>query len=285
VASHARRSAQRVRFLLAVRALGALLPRPHDGAGRAYTRWLRELDSEAAFWRRWIANTPGAALEERRMRLDPETPLQAWVRGLLGTPPGGTARLLDVGAGPATQLGKVWPGRTVEITAIDPLAEQYNRMLAKYGLRAPVPSRPGHGERLDQLVPPDHFDLAYAVNALDHSYDPLAVIAAMLRATKPGGWLALDHYVDEAEYEGYVGLHQWNFRAEDSQFVIWNTDRRIVVGDALPDAAEIVASVAHGVADGEKDWLMVRIRKRDVRGPDYGAADQENSEPPTERGS
>jgi SAM-dependent methyltransferase len=148
-----------------------------------------------------------------------------------------------------------------------------------------VPSRPGHGERLDQLVPLDHFDLAYAVNALDHSYDPLAVIAAMLRATKRGGWLALDHYVDEAEYEGYAGLHQWNFRAEGGEFVIWNKDHRIVVGDALPDAAEVVTGVAHGVADGEKDWLMVRIRKRDVRGPVNGAADQENSGSQTEPSS
>jgi SAM-dependent methyltransferase len=261
-ASKARRSARRASFLLASHSLDALLPHPGGSGGQAYARWRRELDSEVAFWRRWIAHTPGPALDERRRRLDPETPLQDWVRDLLGTPLLGTPesetlRLLDVGAGPATQLGKRWPGRTVTITAIDPLADQYNCLLASYGLRAPVPSRVGHGEQLDALVPPDSFDLAYAVNALDHSYDPLAVIQAMLRATKPGGWLALDHYVDEAEHERYEGLHQWNFRAEDGRFVIWNQARRVVVDDYLQNAAEIRVDVAHG----EKDWLMVRIRK------------------------
>lgn len=255
--SSARRSLRRISFLLASHSLDALLPGSANGGNPAYTRWRRELDSEMAFWRRWIAHTPDVALDERRRRLDPSTPLQDWVRELLGTPEGETARLLDVGAGPATQLGKVWPGRTVVITAIDPLADQYNRLLGKYGLRAPVPSQPGRGEELDALVPPETFDLAYAVNALDHSYEPLAVIQAMLRATKPGGWVALDHYVDEAEHERYVGLHQWNFRAEDGCFVISSRTRRIVVNDALPAAAAIHVDVAHG----EKDWLMVRIRK------------------------
>jgi len=260
-ASRARRWARGARFLLAPHALGGLLSQPPASGNRAYSRWVRELESEVDFWRRWIANTPSAALEERRARLDPSTPLQDWVRDLMATPPGGTVRLLDIGAGPATQLGKVWPERTVEITALDPLADEYDRLLRKHGLRAPVPSQPGHGEQLGQLVPPDAFDLAYAVNALDHSYDPLAIIEGMLRATKPGGWLALDHYIDEAEYEGYTGLHQWNFCADDGRFIIWNKERRIVVNDALPRVAEFLTTLVPAQQPGEKDWLLVRIRK------------------------
>ncbi len=265
VASHVRRWARRASFLLASRSFDALLPhlpRRAGGDGGVYARWARELDSEVAFWRGWIAHTPGPALEERRLRLDPETPLQDWARALVDTPLGGAVHLLDVGAGPATQLGKVWPGRSVAITAIDPLADQYNRLLARYGLQAPVPSRLGHGEQLNTLVPPDSFDLAYAINALDHSYDPLAVIRGMLRATRPGGWVALDHYVNEAEYERYAGLHQWNFCAEGDRFVIWNKERRILVNDALPGATEIRVEVARvQAARAGKDWLMVRIRK------------------------
>jgi SAM-dependent methyltransferase len=263
-AARAHRWARSAQFLLAPHALGGLLSQPPASGNRAYSRWVLELESEVAFWRRWIANTPSAALEERRARLDPSTPLQDWVRDLLGTPPGGTVRLLDVGAGPATQLGKVWPERTVEITALDPLADHYNRLLRTHGMQAPVPSQPGHGEQLDRLVPPQTFDLAYAVNALDHSYDPLAVIAGMLRATKADGWLALDHYVDEAEYEGYAGLHQWNFCADDGRFVIWNKERRIVINDALPRVAEFVTTRVPGQQPGEKVWLMVRIRKAHI---------------------
>ena len=44
----------------------------------------------------------------------------------------------------------------------------------------------------------------------------------MVRVVKPGRWVLLKHVIDEGEHEGYVGLHDWNFRIEDGRFVIWN---------------------------------------------------------------
>ena len=226
----------------------------------SFESWQKELPTEVAFWDYWIreANIPWQ--EERRARLDPNTPLQDWVRDLIDIPEGSPVHLLDVGAGPATQLGRVWPGREVSITAIDPLANEYNNLFAEHGIAPPVRTQQCHGEHILEMFRPNSFDFACSFNALDHSYDPLAVIQQMVEVVKPGCLVFLQHFVNEAEQEEYQGLHQWNFTAENGQFVIWNSTRRIAVADALPLAAEIRTVVDTGE---EKDGLRVFIRKRE----------------------
>lgn len=229
-------------------------------AAKSYKTWKKELPSEVGFWKTWIGDEIIPSWqEERRQRLDPTTPLQDMMRDLIKAPVGATIRLLDVGAGPATVLGKVWPKRTVVITAIDPLADEFNRMLDEYDVKVPVRTKLGDGEHLADIVPSDSFDLAYANNAIDHSYDPLKVIQGMVRAVKPGCWVVLEHSVNEAEHEAYHGLHQWNFCAEDGKFVIWNKHQHIVVEDHLPQAAEVRAEVETG---GPNDWLHVSIKRK-----------------------
>ena len=61
--------------------------------------------------------------------MNPGTELRERIRALIAAPEGVTVRVLDVGAGPLTALGKVWPGRTLELTAVDPLADEYNAIL------------------------------------------------------------------------------------------------------------------------------------------------------------
>jgi hypothetical protein len=72
--------------------------------------------------------------EEYKHRFDPDQPLQDWITEKLSASQGATVSILDVGAGPATLLGKRWKGRTVQITAVDPLADDYNHLLDALGL-------------------------------------------------------------------------------------------------------------------------------------------------------
>lgn len=218
----------------------------------------RGLTLEVAFWQYWIDGGTIPWQEERRMKLDPTTPLQDSIRAVAATPPGGTVRLLDVGAGPATSLGKTWPGRVVEIVAVDPLADEYNRMLDDHGVVVPVRTRQCDGERLLDVIEPGTFDIAYSRNALDHSYAPLAVIQAMVEAIKPGGWVILKHYANEAELEQYKGLHQWNFCQQDGKFVIWNTRHHIVVDERLPLASKIET---RQFSAEPRDFLHVHIQR------------------------
>ncbi len=167
--------------------------------------------------------------------------MQDWVRDLLKASAGATVHLHDVGAGPATRLGKVWLNRSVVITAVDPLADEYDRILDEHSVKPPVRTKKGDGERLEDVVPMDSFDLVYSINAIDYSYDPLKAIKSMVRAAKPGGWAVLKHNVNEAEHEEYHGLHQWNLCEEKGEFVIWNKQQRTIAEDHLPLAAEVRA--------------------------------------------
>ena len=175
--------------------------------------WDQGLPEELQAWEFMLSNQGRNWVESvYHYRLDPEAELQDEYKKLIDAPVGGPPlRLLDVGAGPLTSFGKRWAGRTLEIYPVDPLAEEYDALLARLGLRAPVPSTPGHGEKLPEQFGKNFFDLALASNSLDHSYDPLLVIRHMLALVKPGGHVFLGHFANEGLGAGYTGLHQWNF--------------------------------------------------------------------------
>lgn len=137
--------------------------------------WEAGLPEELKFWnnalkdggRNWVRS-------EYDERMNPAFELQPELRELIEAAPGAEVRILDVGCGPLTRIGKVWPGRQLEIVAVDPLGAEYVQLLNRLGLRPPVLPRVGHGEKLTETYPRDYFDLAYASNSLDHSYSPCA---------------------------------------------------------------------------------------------------------------
>jgi len=91
--------------------------------------WSKAVGKEVGFWEWWLRakGDSGFMAEDYRQRLDPKSLLQDVVSRRLSAP----AAILDVGAGPLTFLGKqaVYP---VVITAVDPLADHYNRLLREF---------------------------------------------------------------------------------------------------------------------------------------------------------
>ena len=185
-------------------------------------RWEDGLDSEVRFWRAYLRDNlepggPGHYRVDPAWSLEEDAVLAPVVAGLDGD----RVRILDVGAGPLTVLGKRFPGKAVEIAAIDPLAEAYDRLLAEAGVEPLVRTRAGHGEQVAELFAAGSFDVAYSSNALDHGYDPAAAIAAMVAVVRPGGAVVLRHARNEGETQRYLGLHQWNLDARDGELVVW----------------------------------------------------------------
>jgi SAM-dependent methyltransferase len=238
-------------------------------SGKNLASWAAGKAPEVNFWREWLTTRGLGWSWDYKPRLDPDQPLQERITRHLSAPPGATVSILDVGAGPLTRLGKRWEGRTLWITAVDALAEQYERLLRDAGITPPVLTQQGEVERLTERFPKNSFDLVNMENALDHSYDPLLGIRQMLEVVKPGGYVLLLHDVNEAHRTGYVGFHQWNFCAENGHFIIWNRKTRISVNDALGDIAEITVDT---VSDNEayfayesltaQEKLLVNLRKR-----------------------
>jgi SAM-dependent methyltransferase len=131
---------------------------------------------------------------------------------------------------------------------VDPFAEDYDRLLRRFAVEPPVRTIKAHGERLLSHFPPGSFDIAYAVNSIDHSYDPVRIIRNMLTLVRHDGVVLLRHRLNEGEHEGYVGLHQWNFDVRDGDLVIWNHVTTQSLRHALTATGNVEAWVEDDVA-------------------------------------
>jgi SAM-dependent methyltransferase len=204
------------------------------------TDWRDNLPHELQFWD-WALKDNGKNWDrvEWANATDPNMDLQADLKALIPAGEGARVRILDVGSGPLTRVGKRWPGRVIEIVPADPLAEEYKMLLSRHSITPLVPPVAAHGEKLLEVFGENSFDLAYASNSLDHSYDPLLVIRQMLATVKPGHYVYLWHVANEGLRENYVGLHQWNFNIRGSDLVIDDGRSTQSITSALKGIAEV----------------------------------------------
>jgi SAM-dependent methyltransferase len=125
-----------------------------------------------------------------------------------------------------SQIGSRSTKFKIEPHAIDPLAPAYNWILKLYDLLPPNPVAPGHAERLKEIFGEKRFDFIHAQNCLDHMYDPMKALINMAEALAPGGLMLLRHWQNEAEFEKYTGLHQWNIDWDDETLILWNQESK-----------------------------------------------------------
>ena len=227
------------------------------------------LREELAFWRSLFDGTHANRLfvDGFRERVANERRFQPHLEQLVEhLPIDSVVRVLDVGSGPLTQVGTVSDRRRVEITAVDPLAEEYDVLREEFGVpRRGVSYRPCSAEELTRHFRRGSFDLIYARNALDHAYDPLAAIRQMIEVAKPTGACWLAHSTDEGKKQGYSQLHQWNFSPRhDGDLVISGPalKRPVQLRRELRDVATVDA--AHKNRPGPEPcpvgWHIVVIR-------------------------
>jgi SAM-dependent methyltransferase len=183
-----------------------------DALPKELQGWENALREEGRYWLH----------SEYKKRMDPQCELQDNLKQLVQAPPGAIIRILDVGAGPLTCVGKKWEGRILELLPVDPLAEEYKKVLARLRIRPPIFTKPGHGEKLLDQFNKNHFDLVCAFNSLDHSYDPLLAIRQMFAVVKPQCYVYLYHLAKEGLNEGYKGLHQWDFYLKQGDTILSN---------------------------------------------------------------
>jgi SAM-dependent methyltransferase len=186
----------------------------------AHDTWKGGIKPEADHWRDYLRGVKAGVREQTR--LDPNFPLKSVFTQLLYARSKQPVRILDVGAGPLTTVGKVWPGHEICLVPVDPLAELYDQALADVGLVPPVRTIYAEAEKLTAFFERDSFDLVVCANALDHCYNPFQAIDEMLSVVMPGGSVLLLHLPNEAENESYSGFHQWNFWNYKENFVAWN---------------------------------------------------------------
>jgi SAM-dependent methyltransferase len=219
--------------------------------------WEKGIAPEIAYWRAWLAQDG----EEQRRRLDPDAPMPGYEEYFPSS--GGKVRILDVGCGPLTHLGKKAPGWDVEITAVDLLALAYNQVLDQLGLAPPIRPVPGEAERLLEIFSPDTFDFVYCSSTLDHVRDPLGAIEQMLSVVKPTGTVMCVVQMNEGERNNYDGFHNWNFAPrgtdDDERLILWNRAQETDVARWFERAASMTFRWEEV---GGSTWITMDWKKR-----------------------
>jgi SAM-dependent methyltransferase len=121
--------------------------------------------------------------------------------------------ILDCGSGVVSVLHGLMPG--VELVATDLLANDYEKIFDydKHGLLIP------YGIAAENLPKDwhDEFDIVHMRNALDHTQDPVKAYNSMFVCVKPGGYLIIQGFENEATFENWKGMHQWNIGIQEKQ--------------------------------------------------------------------
>lgn len=138
--------------------------------------------------------------------------------------------VLDLGSGVASILSHNFDKERVIVTAGDPLANQYAELMRDHPMRgryvAPVEAE---GERLAATFGAHAFDIVHIRNALDHVANPLMTLYSMVTVLRPGGYIMVHGFENEASNAHWVGFHQWNLSITNGRFVIEGANRKPIV--------------------------------------------------------
>lgn len=145
-------------------------------------------------------------------------------------PKGG--KILDVGSGPVSILH----GPFKEITAVDPLANDYKKIVDYKGLGIKAP-RQGYAETFKSST---KFDIVHCRNSFDHCQDPEKAYTNLMGLVKKGGYLIIHGFENEGQHENYQGLHQWDIQVDDI-FFMFDKDGELVF--KVSDEAEIAKTI------------------------------------------
>ena len=219
-----------------------------------------------SFWKNQIRRRDSKAWrEESGTRLDPEAPLQDVIAKHIDRTVS-VNRILDVGSGPLTSINKKCGFCEISITAVDPLADFYNEILARREITPPVRTEPGWGERLAEQFGENQFDITYSRNAIDHSYDPIKCIDEMIKVTKKNHYVIVEVNERGGSLEGWDGLHQWDFFVARTMPLLkrhlFVEGKSIEAVDVTSHFARVAEMTTLEVTEGPERSITFVLRKR-----------------------
>ena len=226
-------------------------------------QWQRTLRDEAAAWRQWLDAARAGAdkdiLADFTWRIGPRADVRdkdiyaPFLRP--SCPPGSDARILDVGSGPLTFFPRQWFTRNYIVTPVDPLADEYDRMLADAGVVPQFRTVKGEAETLLDQFGPDSFHCVFARNALEQFYDPLEAVRQMLAVVRPGSWVLL-------QQEGYRTPEEqarspWTMEENADDVFLTSADGgRVDLGMAFADVATLRV-----IRSWHWPWILAGLKK------------------------
>lgn len=193
---------------------------------RQYVKnWIAGIDDEIRFWDAYFRlksysgkegyEKATAYAHDFRYEQDIENEQEYW---------------LDVGSGPLSSCGSETQKADLHLMAVDPLANVYSAIKAKYNVNTKIKPRYCMVERLGENFSENKFDVVHMRNSLDHSYNPILGISHLIYVCKIGGKIILRHYDNVAKNEKYNGMHQWNLVTDNDSFFVWRKKKKIDIG-------------------------------------------------------
>lgn len=195
----------------------------HPGRRAARETGAPDFASELRFWEDYVASYPrciGDAGLRAAVFPDAMRACLAEIRPQYRRKPS----VLELGSGPFSLLASGVERGWFDLTAVDPLAQEYAELLRRYAVSHPVAPISGLGESLLSVVAPAAYDIAYSGNAIDHASHPEACVSNLARVVRPGGRLVLEGFCREGTNAGWEGLHQHDLLPEGGNLVHY--DRR-----------------------------------------------------------
>lgn len=235
---------------------------------KSFSEWRLSVKTEWGQWKQWFEEAPTKFKEDYAFRLNPNSTLKPFIqKELIRAMDDGQLHftLLDVGAGPLTNVGFVMPeppGATLEVIAVDRLAKLFDHIMLPSTL--PVKrTQQVLAEELTKAFPHNMFDLVFSNSALDRMHDPLAALKEMLAVVKPGHIVYAGVTTNLAERERNDRL--WNFNLQDGRLVLWKKVTKVDVENELQAFVHSVeTNIASTDAGVESTWMSIRLRRAGV---------------------
>lgn len=115
------------------------------------------------------------------------------------------ARCLDAGCGPAGIFTILTEN---EVTALDPLLDEYRRSLANFRMED-YPHVQFVTATLESWKPDSTYDFVFCLNAINHVSDWEAALETVWAAVRPGGMLVLSSDVNRYAWAGWLFKYTW----------------------------------------------------------------------------
>lgn len=171
--------------------------------------------------------------------------------------------ILDVGSGSRLKYGDIIEGVPARYYPVDALAFEYSKLYEKYKYVPPCEPTFALMEALSAFIPENSVDYLICNNALDHCIDISRSMIEFLKVIRIGGEVLLEHLDCEAEYAGYIGLHQWNVTSANNQLIFYNRDTRYNISEMLDEFCDVSVKRVLDDAGSGRDLIVAKISKRE----------------------
>jgi len=134
----------------------------------------------------------------------------------------GLLETLEIGSGPNSNLSYWVDKKLIIVTAIDPLADKYKKIMKKLNYRYPITPIKMKGEDLLKNFDKESFHIIFAQNSLDHAEDPLKCFKNGYFLLKKGGLMFVCTNIKEGTRKNWAGMHKFDIFMKNQELFLGN---------------------------------------------------------------